>query len=160
MNVDVTALPGVGVRKDFSLSKVDRRLGVIDRRDGGTDLIFTAVGNPDTSEQVPLSDAEARTLAGLLGAPQLVAKLRAEHREIDGVSTRSILIGHRSPFAGRPLGDTRLRTRTRASIVAVLRDGGVLPSPGPEFVFEAMDTVVVVGTLDGLEVAATILTDG
>ncbi|MFF0546322.1 cation:proton antiporter regulatory subunit [Nocardia thailandica] len=160
MNVDVTSLPGIGIRKDFSLTKVDRRIGVIDHRDGGTDLIFTAAGDPDSTVQVPLSDDEARTLAGLLGAPRLVAQLREEHRDLEGVSTRSIPLVPGSPFVLRPLGDTELRTRTRASVVAVLRAGKILPSPGPELVFEAGDMVVVVGTSAGLDAAASILSGG
>ena len=31
------------------------------------------------------------------------------------------------------LGDTHLRTRTGASVVAVSRAGQVIPSPGPDF---------------------------
>lgn len=160
MNVEVTSLPGIGVRKEFSLSKVDRRIGIVDHRDGGTDLIFTKVGDPDSTVQIPLSAVEARTLASLLGAPQLVAQLREEHRELDGVSTRLMLVPPNSPYASRRLGDTELRTRTRASIVAVLRAGQVLASPGPEFVFASGDMVVVVGTNAGLDAAASILTDG
>lgn len=160
MNVEVTSLPGIGVRKEFSLSKVDRRIGIVDHRDGGTDLIFTKVGDPDSTVQIPLSAVEARTLASLLGAPQLVTQLREEHRELDGVSTRSMLVPPNSPYASRRLGDTELRTKTRASIVAVLRAGQVLASPGPEFVFAGGDMVVVVGTNAGLDAAASILTDG
>ncbi|GGK37977.1 cation:proton antiporter regulatory subunit [Nocardia camponoti] len=160
MNVDVTALPGIGVRKEFSLSKVSRRIGVVDHRDGTTDLIFTKVGDPDATVQIPLTPTEATTMASLLGAPQLVAQLRAEHRELDGVSTRAIPVPPGSPYAGRALGDTEIRTRTRASIVAVLRGPEVHASPGPEFGFVGGDTVVVVGTDEGLAAAAAILTDG
>ncbi|MFC4373821.1 cation:proton antiporter regulatory subunit [Nocardia halotolerans] len=160
MNVEVTSLPGIGVRKEISLTKVDRRIGVIDHRDGGTDLIFTKVGDPDSTVQVPLSETESRTLASLLGAPQLVAQLREEHRDLDGVSTRSLPVLPDSPYAGRRLGDTEMRTRTLSSIVAVLREGEVFASPGPEFVFAGGDLVVVVGTPAGLDAAASILTAG
>jgi TrkA domain protein len=53
-----------------------------------------------------------------------------------------------------------MRTRTSTSIVAVVRDHVVSPSPGPEFVFRAHDLVVVVGTGEGLGQAAAILEDG
>jgi TrkA domain protein len=58
---------------------------------------------------------------------------------------------------GRKLGDTKARTRTSASIVAVLRDREVIPSPGPPFVFEANDVVVAVGTRAGLNGITAIL---
>jgi TrkA domain protein len=44
--------------------------------------------------------------------------------------------------------------------VAVLRDGQVIASPGPEFVFQAGDVVVVVGTRQGLDGVSRILADG
>ena len=41
--------------------------------------------------------------------------------------------------------------------VAVMRDREVIASPGPEFVFEANDVVVAVGTRQGLDGATAIL---
>ena len=62
-----------------------------------------------------------------------------------------------SPFVGRPLGDTRARTRTSASIVAILRAAKVIPSPGPDFRFESGDVIVAVGTRKGLDALTRIL---
>ena len=50
----------------------------------------------------------------------------------------------------RPLGDTRARTRTGASIVAIVRDEEVLASPGPAEMLHADDVLVVVGTEAGI----------
>ncbi|WP_308207773.1 cation:proton antiporter regulatory subunit [Actinomadura madurae] len=66
----------------------------------------------------------------------------------------------RLPYDGRPLGDTRSRTRTGASIVAVVREGQVIASPRPDFVFHAGDIIVVVGTGEGTAAVAQILSDG
>ncbi|MGN2640969.1 cation:proton antiporter regulatory subunit [Nocardia takedensis] len=160
MNVEVTPLPGIGVRKDFPLQEDRRRIGVVDHRDGTMDLIFTKDSDPDTTVQIPLSGPEARALANLLGAPQLVAQLREEHRDIEGVNTRTLPIAHGAPYDGRTLGDTEMRTRTSVSIVAVMRAGQVHASPAPDFVFIAGDLLVAVGTGQGLEAAAVLLTDG
>jgi TrkA domain protein len=65
-----------------------------------------------------------------------------------------------SPYAGRTLGDTALRTRSGASVVAVVRNGTVHASPRPDFRFETGDLVVVVGTPDGLRQAVSILEQG
>jgi TrkA domain protein len=65
-----------------------------------------------------------------------------------------------SPYAGRPMGDARVRTRTNASIVAVVRAGRVYASPGPDFVFAENDTVVVVGSADSTAEVADILAHG
>ena len=160
MNVDVTALPGIGVRKDFEVGS-GRRVGVVAHRDGGLDLILSKQDDPDAcSAQLPLTTDEAAALANLLGAPQLVEKLNADHRDTPGIITRQLPVGDQSPYQGRMLGETRMRTRTKTSIVAVMRAGQVHPSPGPDFVLSADDLLVIVGTPDGLDASLAILTGG
>ncbi|MFI6173623.1 cation:proton antiporter regulatory subunit [Nocardia sp. NPDC051052] len=160
MNVDVTALPGIGVRKDFEV-RSGRRIGVVAHRDGDIDLIISKTDDPDAcAAQIPLSTDEAAVLANLLGAPQLVAKLNDEHSDLPGITTRQLPIADGSPYEGRTLGETAMRTRTKVSIVAVMRAGQLHPSPGPDFTFTSGDVLVVVGTPDGLDAAAKILTHG
>lgn len=157
MNVDVTPLPGIGTRQDFVL-RAGRRIGVITHRDGRFELIVSRQDDPDNCvASIPLTPEETATLAGLLGAPQLVAHLSEEHREVSGITTRQLPV---SGFANRTLGDTAMRTRTGVSIVAVVRSGVAHPSPGPEFRFQSGDLVVVVGTATGLAAAAEILSAG
>ncbi|MFD1814048.1 cation:proton antiporter regulatory subunit [Rhodococcus gannanensis] len=160
MNVEVVPLPGIGVRKDFELS-TGRRVGVVALRDGGVDLIVSKKGDPDSCQaSVRLSDDEAAVLANLLGAPQLVSQLREEHRDLPGISTRQLPIGEESPYDGRTLGETAMRTRTGVSVVAVMRAGQVYPSPNPDFNLTEGDLLVAVGTSDGLDAAAKILHNG
>jgi TrkA domain protein len=160
VNVEVTPLPGIGVRKDFALRN-GRRVGVISHRDGKIELILSAEDDPDSCmAEIPLSYDEAGALANLLGAPQLVAQLAEEHRDLPGIRTKQLPVNEGSPFDGRPLGDTAMRTRTGVSLVAVMRAGQVHPSPGPEFTLSAGDLVVAVGTSEGLENAIKILKHG
>ncbi|MFE3543279.1 cation:proton antiporter regulatory subunit [Nocardia sp. NPDC059177] len=159
MNIDVTPLPGIGVCKDFPLAEARRRIGVIEHRDGSVDLVVSRPGDFDTTTSIPLSVTEIGVLAGLLGAPQVVQKTR----DVPGVaelSTRQFAIDRGSPYDGRPLRDTEMRTRTKASVVAVVRAGEVTPSPGTDFTFVAGDLVVVVGTDEGLDAAARLLDQG
>jgi TrkA domain protein len=79
--------------------------------------------------------------------------------EIDLV-TEQIPVTARSPYSGRTLGDTQVRSRTGASIVAVLRRSGAVPSPAPDFRFAIGDTLVVVGTREGVDAAADLITGG
>lgn len=160
MNVEVTPLPGIGVRKDFAI-RSGRRVGVINHRDGHTELIVSKSDDPDACvASLPLTGDEAGALANLLGAPQLVAQLTEEHRDLPGINTKQLSISSGAPFDGRNLGDTALRTRTGVSIVAVMRAGQAIPSPGPEFTLTAGDLLVVVGTAEGLTKAREILTNG
>lgn len=160
MDVQVTPLPGIGLRRDF-MTAAGRRLGVITHRDGHLDLMVTSADDPDTCvASIPLTDEESHTLADLLGAPRLVGELVEQQRGIEGITTLQVPIHSGSPFDGRTLGDTEMRTRTGVSVVAVVRDRVAHPSPDPGFAFEANDMLVVVGTPDGLEQASSLLTAG
>ncbi|RMI28416.1 potassium transporter TrkA [Nocardia stercoris] len=144
--------------KDFSLRQARRRIGVVERRDGSVELIVSRVDDPDTTVSIPLSDSEIDVLAGLLGVPAVTT---AEDRSgAGGLTTRQLGIDRGSPFDGRPLADTEMRTRTGVSIVAVVRAGVAIPSPATDFVLVAGDRVVTVGTGAGLDAAARLLTRG
>ncbi len=134
---------------------------MVAHRDGGIDLIVSQRDDPDAClAQVPLTTDEAAVLANLLGAPQLVQQLKEEHADLPGITTRQLPIGTNSPYHGRMLGETGMRTRTKSSIVAVMRAGQLHPSPGPDFVLDSGDLLVVVGTPHGLDAATRILADG
>jgi TrkA domain protein len=50
-----------------------------------------------------------------------------------------------------------MRTETGASIVAVLRRAEAIPSPAPDFRLAGGDTLIVIGTREGVDAAAAIL---
>ncbi|HEX2299510.1 MAG TPA: cation:proton antiporter regulatory subunit [Pseudonocardiaceae bacterium] len=160
MDVQVTPLPGIGTLEDFT-TRSGHRIGVITHRDGHMELIVSRDGDPEAcATSTPLSAEESNTLANLLGAPHLVSRLAEQQRALEGIITSQFPIAPGSPYAGRTLGDTALRTRTAVSVVAVVRQGTVHPSPRPDFVFAPGDMVVMVGTNDGLAQAADILEHG
>jgi TrkA domain protein len=157
IRVERTALPGIGVRHDI-LTSAGRRVGVISRRSGQRDLVIADLDDPDASTaQVPLTDDEADAMAELLGSSAILSRLTRLTDEVDAIFTEQVSLGLDSPYAGRKLGETRARTRTKASIVAVVRGQSVHASPGPDFVFEDGDIVVAVGTRTGLDRLTAIL---
>ncbi|MFS8478711.1 MAG: cation:proton antiporter regulatory subunit [Micromonosporaceae bacterium] len=156
IRIEQTTLPGIGLRQDV-LTASGRRLGVI-RRGTGRELLVSALDDPDACvASIPLTDEEADALAEILSASMIASRLNQLSEGIAGLFTEQIAIGASSPYIGRRLGETRARTRTKASIVAVLRDKQVIASPGPEFVFAANDVVVAVGTREGVDGVAAIL---
>ncbi len=156
----MTPLPGIGTRQDFS-ARSGPRIGVINHRDGHVELIVSEPDDQDaTAASVPLTAEEGNTLASLLGAPHLVSQLAEQQRELEGITTTQLPIQPGSRYDGSSLGDTALRTRTGVSVVAVIRQGAVRPSPRPDFEFLGGDLVVVVGTTSGLAQAARILEQG
>jgi TrkA domain protein len=78
-------------------------------------------------------------------------------RPLGGVQAVRIRMPAGSKYVDRPLRETRARSRTGASIVAVQRGEEAIASPGPGFVFRADDVVVAVGHEDGLGELRTLL---
>lgn len=158
IRVERAILPRFGVRHDI-LTSIGQRVGVVLRSDGRTrDLLIGDIDDPDaTKAQVTLSEEEANTLALLLGSAAVLNRLTRLTDEVNGIFTEQITLGLESPYAGRRLADTQARTRTNTSIVAVIRDDGVHPSPDPDFEFEDGDVIVAVGTRPGLDKLTAIL---
>ncbi len=160
VEVERTALPGIGLRHVFSTVR-DRRVGVVSHHTGRRDLVIYRRDDPDSAaDTVVLSDEEANVLAELLGGGRMVERLAELHRQAEGLVSEQVLVAAGSPYDGRSLGDTHTRTRTGASIVAVVRDGQVVVSPRPDFVFTAGDVALVIGTAEGTAAVAGIFTDG
>ncbi|MEV6522234.1 cation:proton antiporter regulatory subunit [Longispora sp. NPDC051575] len=160
MDTERTALPGIGFRHEFTTTR-HRRIGVISHRSGRRDLIVYDKEDPDSAlVSVELTTDEANGLAELLGTTRVTERLAELRRQVDGLVTAQLAITPGSPYEGRTLGDTRARSRTGASVVAVVRGHQVIASPTPDFVFADDDIVVVVGTEEGTTSVAEILTSG
>ncbi|MEU1513718.1 TrkA C-terminal domain-containing protein [Streptomyces sp. NPDC005811] len=150
-----TPLPGIGVQYDL-VTREQRHLSVVAHRDGSRTVGVYRADDPDSCAQsLRLTGAEAASLIDALmpshHSPSLLYTsdlgLVAERIEIAGASR----------WNGRLLGDTRMRTETGASIVAVLRRAEAIPSPAPDFRLAGGDTLIVIGTREGVDAAAAIL---
>lgn len=148
-------LPGIGVRYDL-ITREHRRLSVIAHRDGSRTLNAHREDDPDAcalSAKLTAGEAEA-----------LIDALMPAHHSSSLLSTTDLgLVAERielsaqSHWNGRVLGETRMRTETGASIVAVLRRAEAIPSPAPDFRLTGGDILIVIGTREGVEAAAAIL---
>jgi TrkA domain protein len=157
MDVNETALPGVGLRYDFT-TRSGRQIGVVSHRSGRRDLLVYDRDDPDTcTEVVQLTEEEAEALAQILGAARIAGRLAELQQRIEGLAIDWLEIASGSPYAGRPLGDTQARSRTGTSIVAILRGDQAIPAPGPDTRLRAGDTAVVVGTPAGIAALTRLL---
>jgi TrkA domain protein len=158
MNVDIVSrvLPGIGVCQEVGLRN-GRRIGIVTRRNGQRELVLYDEEGDGATDTIAMSGDEANAVAEILGAPQLTVRLAMLQRQADELIVEQLPIPPDSPFAGLPLGDTQARTRTGASIVAILRHGAALPSPAPDFVLSTGDLVVTVGTQEAVDQVARIL---
>jgi CPA2 family monovalent cation:H+ antiporter-2 len=73
----------------------------------------------------------------------LLARLGQASRQIE---TEWVSLPENSQLAGRTIGELGVRTKTGASVVAIVREDLVVASPGPDDRLEAGDLVGVLGT--------------
>jgi TrkA domain protein len=150
-----TPLPGIGVQYDF-VTLEGRHLSVIAHRDGSRSLNGYRADDPDACAlAVHLTDQEAAALTDALQPPHHDPALL--HATELGLAVERVPLPGTSRWNGRTLGETRLRTRTGASVIAILRGPYALPSPAPVFRLGAGDILIVVGTREGVSAAAAIL---
>ncbi|MDT5210173.1 MAG: TrkA domain protein [Mycobacterium sp.] len=160
MDVKEVLLPGVGLRFEFENHDGDR-IGIVARRTGDFEIVVYPSDDPDQAQQVfRLTEDEAEALAQILGAPRIAERFADLTREVPGLRAGQVVIRPGGPFVDRPLGDTRARTRTGASIVAIVRDDEVIASPGPSETLRAGDVLVVIGTDDGIAGVEDIVAQG
>jgi TrkA domain protein len=148
--VEETDLPGVGRRYETT-SRDERRIGVIHHRSGRKEVFVSAPGDPDLCVvSLNIDEDDARTLAEMLGGGQLTESLTELQQRVEGLVIDWLTLEPDSPYAGKTIGDAKIRTRTGVSVVAVVRGDDANPAPGPEFTVEARDVLVVVGTAEGI----------
>jgi TrkA domain protein len=153
-------LPGVGVRYEFETNE-NRRIGVISHRTGLREIYVSRKEDPDEFDRVlGLAPDDARTLAELLGATRVAQQLAELQQRIEGLVIDWLPVRADSAYAGHPIGDARIRTRTGVSVVAIVRGEEAVPAPGPEEVLHSGDYLVVVGTSRGVEETVQLLRGG
>ncbi|MCM1948926.1 MULTISPECIES: TrkA C-terminal domain-containing protein [Streptomyces] len=150
-----TPLPGVGVQYDLT-TREHRHLSVIAHRDGTRSVNVYRSDDPDACLQsLHLTAGESAALIDALmpshHSPNLL------HTTELGLVAERVELSSVSHWNGRTLGETRMRTETGVSIVAVLRRADAVPSPGPGFRLAGGDTLIVIGTHEGVDAAAAIL---
>jgi TrkA domain protein len=146
-----TKLPGVGVRREFT-TESGEDVAVLIHHDGRREVLVYDTEDPDVCRtMVALTKDDTRTLNELLGARRVTEVVTAVQQEIEGLTLEWIQLSPGCFADGTTITDGAYRTRTGASVVAVLRGGTTVPAPGPDFRFEGNDLVVAVGTAEGLE---------
>ena len=64
------------------------------------------------------------------------------------IETEWVRLPENSVMVGKTVGDLRIRSKTGASVVALVRGDDLLPYPGPDIAFKDGDVVGVLGTPD------------
>lgn len=160
VNIVETMLPGVGMRYDLTTGTGGNFCLVIDR-DGAAEIFTMGGDDPDQAvSRLQLEPEEVMQLAELLGAPRITQRFADLSREIPGLETERVTVEPDSPYAGGVLGDTRARTRTGCSVVAIIRGEAVITGPTPQERLLARDVLIAVGGADGLSALKALINPG
>jgi TrkA domain protein len=139
-------LPGVGVRYEFTTEE-GKYVGVVSHRSGRKELYVADPKDPDAFKRIlGFSERDARTLAEMLGGARVAEELTELQQHVEGLAIDWLPVRDDSPYAGRAMGEARIRTRTGA--------------PEPDLTIEFGDFLVVVGTTRGIEEVVALLHRG
>lgn len=157
MEIFETSLPGIGIRYEFDTAR-GRKIGVLVHRDGHRELLIYCKGDEDScSETIDLVQAESAALVELFGGTKITERLTDIRHDVHGLAIEWFTVEAQSPIANRSIGDGQIRTRTGASVVAVLRGGESHPGPGPDFILKVGDVALVTGSFEGVAQASRII---
>ncbi len=146
MQVKTTDLPGVG--KMVSLFTAEgSKLVLIIHHSGKREIYFFEDADEDEADFcVGLSDEETRQLgAQLLGVdyqPVSLEKMKLFQKQL---VMEWIELKDTSPLANKSIGDSKIRSKTGASIVAIIRSDDMIVSPDVTEVLKPADTLMACG---------------
>lgn len=159
MEIFETPLPGVGTRYEMTTAAGDR-LAVVARRDERRAVVVYDDVDPDACRaSVEMDAREVAVLVELLGGTKVTERLSDLRHDVEGLAIEWVTLPESGGMTGVTIGDGAIRTRTGASVIAVIRGGRSTPGPGPDFRFESGDVVLTIGSADQVAAASTMLTD-
>lgn len=160
ISVREATLPGVGKKYVMPL-RTGGNVAIIVRPDGERQLFHFLEDEDRPCDVVKVDKDEAQQLANLLGSAMVGAPDLAElELALGDLEIEWVELHERSDLVGHTLSDSRLRQRTGASVVAILRGEEALPNPGIDTVFEAGDTLLLIGDDDQTEAARRLIEGG
>jgi len=149
VEVKMADLPGVGKKLSFQTAE-KQKIVVIVHHSGKRDLYFFQDADEDEADYfLTLTSEETRELgAQLLGAtyqPVDDEKMEIFQKQL---VMEWIKLTPKSPFVDKQIAESRIRTHTGASIIAVIQGDDMTVSPDIDLVLKAGDTVMAAGKRD------------
>ncbi|MGI5892630.1 MAG: cation:proton antiporter regulatory subunit [Bacillota bacterium] len=142
-----TELPGIG--KKFTIELLsEEKLVIIVHDDGKREVYCHGIEDEDDYTLVAeMTDLEARQISGILGGIYYKPKaLEDMDVSLHDMSIQWHYIEPESGVSHKSIGDLQLRKKTGVTIIgAIEKNGRHIINPGPNFVLEGGQTVVIVG---------------
>jgi len=146
MRVYESEVPGVGRKFELELTG-GKSVVVVLHHDGRCELFRRDGPDADSEKILDLKGEQANRLGSILEGAYF------ESVDVDSLSVplgdaiiEWVEVMTDSPVAGKTLGESRIRTETGASIIAIQRGERTISNPAPETELEPGDLLVAVGT--------------
>ena len=151
MRIRETELPGVGKKYVIELEE-GRELTLIIHNTGRRELYLMEEDDEEPTCFFSLNEEEARELGFLLAGTTYqtvgTGKMEMLMKEI---VMEWVKVGENSNFSGKTIAELEIRRKTGVSIIAIIRDNNMIPSPDPyKERIRVGDTLIVVGTREQL----------
>ncbi|MFY1682839.1 hypothetical protein ACN265_15000 [Micromonospora sp. WMMD730] len=144
MRFERTVIHGVGLCQRFATAH-GQWASVISHPGGRRDIVIYHPDDTDTAVgTLVLDQSEAQAVAGVLNQAITVDHLAELERQLPGVTVVRIPVAVGGDGDGKRWRDTAL-SGLPLSLLAVVRAGRVVPTPGDDYVLLAGDEVVVAG---------------
>lgn len=145
VTVREVTLPGIGKKYVLPL-RAGGNLAIVVRPDGERRLFHFLEDEDRPCDVVKVESDEAQQVANLLGASMVGAPdLDKLELVLGALEIEWVEVAAGSPMVGRTLGDSELRQRSGASVVAILRGEEALPNPPVDTPFQEGDTLLLLG---------------
>lgn len=146
VTVREATLPGIGKKYVMPL-RAGGHVAIVVRPDGERQLYHFLHEEDRPCDVVKVDRDEAQQIANLLGGARVAAPDVDDLQMVLGaLEIEWVDVTPSSSLVDRTLGDSALRRRTGASVVAVLRDGRAIPNPDVSQTFRPGDTLLIVGS--------------
>lgn len=146
VNVREATLPGVGKKYVVSLETEDN-LAIIVKSDGERQIYHFLEGDDRPHDMFKLNAEESQQVANLLGKAMVGApELDKLELALGALELEWIELEEDAALVGKTLQNFPLRSKTGASIVAIMRGEQAIPNPDITTTFEVGDTVMVIGS--------------
>jgi TrkA domain protein len=146
MRVYESEVPGVGRKFELELTG-EKSAVVVVHHDGRCELFRRDGPDADGEKILDLKGEQANRLGSILEGAYF------ESVDVDSLSVplgdaiiEWVEVVEDSPVAGKTLGESRIRTETGTSIIAIQRGEETISNPPPETELEPGDLLVAVGT--------------